>query len=62
MPNTESTPLIIWGASNIARVINLSTRATFHLLESGNLPAKKVGARWVAEREALLAAVGVKRA
>lgn len=38
----------VWGAENIAKIVGLSTRATFHLLEGGRLPARKVGGRWVA--------------
>jgi len=37
----------VWGAEAIAKLIGLSTRATFHLLENRRLPAKKVGGRWV---------------
>lgn len=46
---------LIWGADEIAKVIGRSTRATFHMLDSGELPAKKVGRRWVAERGQLAA-------
>jgi hypothetical protein len=41
---------LIWGAANIAREINLNTRQTFHHLETGAIPARKVGKKWVAER------------
>jgi hypothetical protein len=51
MSSNESTALDldtpIWGAAEIAREIGRSERATFHLLESGSLPATKVGGRWV---------------
>jgi hypothetical protein len=46
---------ILWGAKRISAVIGLSERATFHLLEGGQLPAKKVGNRWAADRAQLLA-------
>ena len=46
---------LVWGAEAIARIIGRSTRSTFHLLDSGELPAKKVGGRWVAERANLAA-------
>ena len=36
---------LIWCAAAIAHFIE---RATFHLLESGMLPARKVGGRWCA--------------
>lgn len=45
---------LVWGAEAIAAVIGRSARATFHMLEKGELPAKKVGGRWVAERGKLL--------
>ncbi|MCL6707446.1 helix-turn-helix domain-containing protein [Pseudomonas sp. R2.Fl] len=46
---------LIWGAEAIAKLIGRSERMTFHLLSSGELPAKKVGGRWVAERSKLMA-------
>ena len=45
---------LIWGASSIAKAIGRTNRQTFHLLDRGLLPAKKVGGRWVAERTQLL--------
>jgi hypothetical protein len=51
----ESNSNLIWGAAAIAREIGRSLRATFHLLEKGHLPARKVGAAWVADREVLKA-------
>ncbi len=46
---------LIWGAEEISKLIGRSTRATFHMLDNGELPAKKVGGRWVAERSKLIA-------
>ncbi len=46
---------IIWGGENIAKVIHRSIRATFHMLEQGHLPARKVGRLWSASRRRLLA-------
>ena len=46
MTDTEDRP--VWGAEAIAKIVGLSTRATFHLLEGGRLPARKVGGKWVA--------------
>ncbi|MBX3572445.1 MAG: DNA-binding protein [Mesorhizobium sp.] len=46
---------LVWGCSEIARIIGRSARATFHMLEKGELPAKKVGGRWVAEHSKLVA-------
>jgi hypothetical protein len=45
------TPLdLLWGCRAIAAEINRTERATFNLLETGQLPAKKVGNTWVAVR------------
>lgn len=44
----------IWGAKNIAAVLNLSERATFHALQKKLLPASKVGKVWVSTRRRLL--------
>lgn len=46
---------LVWGASAIAKVIGRSPRATFDMLEKGQLPAKKVNGRWVIERGRLTA-------
>lgn len=43
----------IWKIKEIAKAIGRSERQTFHLLASGQLPAKKVGGRWVASRQKL---------
>jgi hypothetical protein len=44
---------LIWGVKRIADVINRNPRQTFHLLENGRLPAKKIGGRWCASRTGL---------
>lgn len=44
---------LIWGAEAIAKVIGRTTRATYHMLEAGDLPARRVGRRWVARRSHL---------
>jgi hypothetical protein len=44
---------LIWGADSIAREIGVSRRRAFYLLESGLIPAKKIGGRWCATREEL---------
>ena len=41
---------LIWGVRGIAALINQTERQTFYLLETGKLPAKKVGNKWVGER------------
>jgi hypothetical protein len=45
---------ICWGAAAIGRAINANRRRTFYLLETGKLPAKKLGGVWVASRRRLL--------
>lgn len=44
---------LIWGASAIAKEIGRSERATFYMLDKGELPAKKVGGRWVTTKAKL---------
>jgi hypothetical protein len=45
---------LVWGAREIAKCINLkSAKQAFRLLESGQLPARKVGRSWVASRSSL---------
>lgn len=46
---------LIWEVEEIAKIIGRTKRQTFHLLSSGQLPARKVGGRWVAERGKLIA-------
>ncbi len=54
-PTTSEAIDILWGAGAIGRAIGRSPRSTFHLLENGHLPAKKVGRLWSASRRRLLA-------
>ncbi|MDI7865064.1 DNA-binding protein [Rhizobiaceae bacterium n13] len=41
---------LVWEVSEIAKIIGRTERQTFYMLKAGQLPAKKVGGRWVAER------------
>ncbi|WP_086023311.1 hypothetical protein [Sinorhizobium fredii] len=50
---TQSIDLI-WEVDEIAKLIGRTPRQTFHMLKTGQLPAKKVGGRWVAERGQLV--------
>ncbi len=54
--NSEKTDALdlIWGAEEIGKVIGRSTRATFDMLDKGQLPAKKVHGRWVIARRKLI--------
>lgn len=44
---------LIWEVAGIAKEIGRSRRQTFHLLETGQLPAEKIGGRWCSSRAAL---------
>ena len=46
---------LIWEVAEIAKLIGRTERQIFHLLATGQLPAKKVGGRWVAKRGQLIA-------
>lgn len=46
---------LIWGIGEIATAIGQSFSATAYMLQQGQIPARKVGERWVAERGELLA-------
>lgn len=51
MDTTSDKPLdLIWEVEEIAKVIGRSQRQTRYMLSKGELPAKKVGGRYVAER------------
>jgi hypothetical protein len=45
---------LLWGAVEIGQAIGRSRRQTFHMLERGLLPARKVGGSWAASRRRLL--------
>jgi hypothetical protein len=49
----------LWGCKAIAEEINAPVRRTFHLLESGRLPAVKFGERWVSTPRKLRTALGI---
>jgi len=53
MTETDTKLDLLWGVDAIATEINQSRRKTYHLLETGRLPARKVGARWCASRSGL---------
>ncbi len=52
-PDPEHGLDILWGCAAIAKVIGKTQRATFHLLERGQIPARKVGAQWCVSRRKL---------
>lgn len=55
--NNDQHDDIVWEVENIAKFIGRTSRQTYHLLETGALPARKIGGRWVASRKKLLAAI-----
>jgi hypothetical protein len=44
---------IAWGVDAIGKVIGRNARQTFHLIDTGKLPVKKIGGRWCASRSGL---------
>ena len=44
---------LIWEVNPIAKEIGRTRRQTHYLLETGKLPACKIGGRWCASRSAL---------
>lgn len=52
---TNSQSDVIWGAADIGREINAAPRKVYWLLESGLLPARKLGRQWVSTKSELRA-------
>ncbi|MEB3045640.1 hypothetical protein [Rhizobium mulingense] len=50
---TELREDLLWGALAIAQYIGRSQRSTYHMLEQGQLPARKVGELWVGSKTTL---------
>lgn len=44
---------LLWGGQAIGDYLGLNRRQAYWLLEQGRLPARQVGGRWTASREAL---------
>lgn len=44
---------LVWEAGPIGKVLGLTARQTNYMLATGQLPAKKIGGRWCAERNQL---------
>ncbi|TPJ34252.1 DNA-binding protein [Mesorhizobium sp. B2-6-5] len=54
MQEDKQPPLsLIWGSAAIAAELGVTQRQCFYMLETGKLPARKIGERWVADRAAL---------
>ena len=53
LPKPEPMDLL-WGAAEIARVINRTPKQVFHMLESGHIPpARKRAGKWVVSERQL---------
>lgn len=55
MDETATEIDLIWGINAIARLIGRTDRQAFHMANTGQIPAKKVGGRWCADRSELIA-------
>jgi len=60
---------ILWGAEAIGREANVvdedgnvDLRKTFYLLETGHLPGKKVGRKWISDSDAIARALAISPA
>jgi hypothetical protein len=51
----------VWGVAAIAEICGLRPKQTYHMLERGYLPAKKVGGRWAAMPSRLRATFNVEK-
>ncbi|PWL18128.1 hypothetical protein DKP76_10440 [Falsochrobactrum shanghaiense] len=51
----ETALELIWGIDGISKAIGQSFAATAYMLKQGQLPAQKIGDRWVIERGELVA-------
>lgn len=55
MEKSDQALDLVWGIENIGKLIGRSVPQTYHMLTTGKLPARKVGERWVASRQKLIA-------
>ncbi|MBB3934276.1 hypothetical protein [Aureimonas phyllosphaerae] len=51
---SAAQPKLVWGTKAIAGLCQIEPRKAYHLMRTGRLPVKKVGATYVGEEEALL--------
>jgi hypothetical protein len=52
-PEVHQGDDLLWGCDAIARHLKLSSRKTYHLIETRQIPAGKIGGRHVASRKLL---------
>jgi hypothetical protein len=57
-PKNDDTPL--WGARAIGLELGLDRGQTYHLLNQGHLPARRIGRRWVSTPSQLRRALGAE--
>ena len=50
---------LIWGAEAISKEIGRNKRMTYWALETGKLPATKIGSQWVTSRRKLREVFGL---
>jgi hypothetical protein len=59
-PEAAKPSDLVWGGPAIAKILNVSPRKAFGLLEAGHISdAKKIGGRWCVSRRRLLEQFGV---
>jgi hypothetical protein len=54
MPLEPTSLDLLWGVREIAKAIGRTERQTYEMCAEGQLPARQVGSRWVAERRQLV--------
>jgi hypothetical protein len=57
MANDHDPSDVVLGAAAIAAVLNIKPSQAFYLLKRGNLPARKIGAKWITSKRILLASI-----
>ncbi|KAA3500252.1 DNA-binding protein [Agrobacterium tumefaciens] len=45
---------LLWGAEEIGKALGRSMRATYEILDKGEIPARKLNGRWVISRKRLV--------
>jgi hypothetical protein len=55
MDTPQPTIDLVWGINAIARLIGRTDRQVFHMAKNGQIPVKKIGGRWCANRNELTA-------
>ena len=51
----DNTLDLLWGAAKIADYLNIPERKCFYILQTRQIPAKKIGDCWVASKKTLQA-------